>query len=105
VSLLAVTAQPLNELDYVGITPHPSRKPAKVGQRFHCECVVACVAHIAIDTVGVWPIRLHRYGGETFFLDEPLRDLGAVVVKVVVPWDASPSSTTRASPMRSKSGS
>jgi hypothetical protein len=78
-----VFAQPLNELDYVGITPHPSRKPAKVGQRFHSKCVVACVVHIAIDTVGVWPIRLHRYSGETFFLDEPFRDLGAVVVKVV----------------------
>ena len=78
-----VFPQPLKELYNIGVAPHPCGEPTKASQRFNRKPVVARASYIAIDTVGVWPISLDSYGLETFFLNEPLRDLSTVVVKLV----------------------
>ena len=75
--------QPLEELDHVGIAPHPRRKPPKVGERFNGKNVVTGSVQVAVDAVGIGPISLDRDGRKAFLLDKPLRDLGALVVKLV----------------------
>ena len=76
-------AQPLDELDHVGVAPHPRGEAPEVGERFYGIDIVAHAAHVAVDAVGVGPIGLDRDGREAFLLDEPLRDLGALAVELV----------------------
>jgi hypothetical protein len=39
--------QSLEELDYVGIAPHPRREPPEVGERFYGKNVVTRGVHVA----------------------------------------------------------
>jgi hypothetical protein len=80
---VVVRSQPLDELDHLGVAPHPGWEAAEVGERFNGGDVVAHTAHVAVDAVGVGPIGLDRDGCEAFLLDEPLGDLGALVVELV----------------------
>ena len=76
-------AQPLNEFDHNGVTPHPSGEPAKSRKRFVWIRVVARAAHVAMDTRRIWPIRLNRDHSKAFFSDKPFRDCRALGVKFV----------------------
>src|SRR5258707_4333094 len=51
VKLIVVGAQPLDEFDYRGVTPHPRRKAPQTGERFYCFGVALLAAHIAIHAI------------------------------------------------------
>src|ERR1700681_1154151 len=72
-----VRSQPLDKLDHIGVAPHPSWEAPKVAERFLSIHIIARIAHIAVDAVGVWPVRLDRDGRKALLLDQPFRDLGA----------------------------
>src|SRR3981189_2554384 len=55
-----VRSQPLDKLNHIGIAPHPSREAPKVAECFRTIHTIAYIAHIAVDAVGVWPVRLDR---------------------------------------------
>ena len=80
-----VRSQPLDQLHYIDIAPHPPREAPKVAERLLGIHIVAGIAHIAVDAVGVRPIRLDRDGGETLLLGKPFRNLGALAVELVRP--------------------
>src|ERR1700716_1704748 len=61
----------------------PRREPPEVGECFYGKNVVTCGVDVAVDAVGVGPISLDRDGRKAFFLDKPLGDLGALVVKLM----------------------
>ena len=81
--MLVKISQPFYEFDHNCITPHPSGETAKSRKRFVWIRVVARAAHVAMDTRGIWPIRLNRDHGKAFFSDEPFRDCRALGVKFV----------------------
>ena len=81
--LIVICAQPVDELDHRGVAPHPRGKAPEPGERFYCVGVALLAAHIAIHAIGAGPIRLCGNGRKTFFLDEPLGDLGALPIKLV----------------------
>ena len=80
---VVVPAQPLDELDHVGVAPHPGRKTPEAGQRFAGVGVVAGAAHVAVHARGVGPIGLDGDGHDAAFRDESLRDPGALAVELV----------------------
>jgi len=80
---VVVFTKPLDELDHVGVAPHPGWEAPEVGEPFYGIDVVAHAAHIAVDAVSVGPIGLDRHGRKTLLLDQPPGDPGALVVEVV----------------------
>jgi hypothetical protein len=80
---IVVCSQPLDELDHLFVAPHPGRETPEVGERFHGIDRVARATDVAIDGVSVGPVGFHRHAGETFFVNEPLRDLGTLAVELV----------------------
>src|SRR5919106_2477740 len=80
---VVVRPQPLDELDHVGVAPHPRRKASEVGERLYGIEVIAHASHVAVDAVRVGPIGFDRDRREAFLLDQPLGDLGALAVELV----------------------
>src|SRR2546427_4317400 len=80
---IVVGPQPADKVKDVGITPHPGRKTFEIRQGLDALGIVADSTHVAIDAVGVWPIRLDGDRGETLLLDEALGDLGALPIELV----------------------
>ena len=78
-----VRSQPLDKLDHIGVASHPSWEAPKVAERFLSIHIIARIAHIAVDAVGVWPVPLDRDGCKALLLDQPFRDLGALAVELV----------------------
>jgi hypothetical protein len=76
-------SQPRDELDYIGIAPHPARKAAKVGQRLLRAGVVARATDEQVDAVCIGPLGLGRYGTGSALGDHPLRDLRTLPVELV----------------------
>src|SRR6266850_8299858 len=81
--LVIVGMQPPDKFDHVGIAPHPSWKALEPIESRDGIRVFAHAAHVAIDAISVRPIGFHRDRREVFFLDEPLRDLGALAIELV----------------------
>ena len=80
-----VSAQPPHEVEHIGVAPHPGREAPEPRKSFGGVGVVRLAAHIAIDPIGVGPVRFHRDGGEALLPDQPLGDLGALPVELVRP--------------------
>src|SRR6202030_2372133 len=55
---VVVRSQPLEKLNHIGVAPHPSRKAPEVGERLLGIDIVTGTANIAVDAVGIRPIRL-----------------------------------------------
>ena len=81
--LIVVLAQPADEIEDIGIAPHPLREPFETAQRFHAIDVVARAANEPIDAIGVRPICFHRDGVEAALRDQPFGNLRANPVKLV----------------------
>ena len=82
---VVVLAQPLDELDDVGVAPHPDRKAPEARQGLIGARVVADTAHVAVDPVGVRPIRLDGDGGVARVGDQTLCDLHSLPVELMRP--------------------
>src|SRR4030095_6622585 len=80
---IVVGPQPADKIKYVDITPHPGGEMFEVRQGLDALDIVADPAHVAIDAVGLWPIRLDGHRGETLLLKKALGDLGALPIELV----------------------
>ena len=97
-----VLAQPADEIAHLGVSPHPGRKARKGGP---LRRRILEMPHIMIDAGGIRPVRLDGDEAKSLLDDELARDAFAHPVEfAMVPCVASPSSTMRASPIRSSSG-
>src|ERR1700730_7011553 len=59
---IVVRSQPLDKLHDIGVAPHPSRKAPEVAERLLTIDIGTGTANIAVDAVGVRPVRLDRDG-------------------------------------------
>jgi hypothetical protein len=80
---VVVRAQPLDEIDDVGVAPHPRREAAEVAERRRSARLGAHAANMAIDAIGVRPVRLDCHCREALLDDQPLRDRRAQPVELV----------------------
>jgi hypothetical protein len=76
-------AQPPDEVENVGVPPHPGREAAKAAERIDRIGVVARSRDVAVDAQGVGPIGLSGDRAEAFLFDQALRDLGALAIELV----------------------
>ena len=76
-------AQPLHEVEHIGVAPHPARKALEVPQRGFGVPLLARPAHPAVDAIGVGPVCLDRHQAEPLLGDERLRQLGAQAIELV----------------------
>ena len=80
--VVAVT-QPADEVQHVGIAPHPGREAPEVGEGLIGCRVCIESAHEMVDAIRIRPIGLHSDCSEPQFLDEPLADVGARSIELV----------------------
>ena len=85
IDVFVVILQPTNEIQHVRIAPHPRREAVKTAECIDAVNVRRCPAHIAVDPIGIRPIRLSGHRVESFFHNEAFGDLGALAVKLVSP--------------------
>ena len=81
--LVVVLAQPADEIEHVGVSPHPLRKTLKPAQRFHAVAVFARASDKPIDAIRIRPICFHGHGAKAALRDQDLRDLRANPIKLV----------------------
>ncbi len=75
--------EPFDERQNIAVSPHPSRETPKVRQCSIGILVIGQPHHVAVDPVGVGPIGLDRYCGESTLVDQTAGDAGSFPVKVV----------------------
>jgi hypothetical protein len=80
---VVVRSQPLDELHHLDVAPHPPGETPEIGERFGGIEIVAGTADIAVDPVGVGPVRLDRDGREPLLVDQPLGDPGSLAIELV----------------------
>ena len=83
IAAVVVRAQPADEVEHLGVAPHPGREALKAAQRLLGVRVLAGPADVAVDAVGVGPVGLDGDAGETLLLDQPAGDQGALAVELV----------------------
>jgi hypothetical protein len=62
---VVVAAQPADEIEHVGVAPHPLWEPREAGEGIGGVGIVAHSAHEPVDTIRVGPVRFHRHPGES----------------------------------------
>ena len=81
--LIVVLAQPADEIEDVGVSPHPLRKTLEPAQRFHAVAVFARAADKPVDAIRIRPICFHGHGAKAALRNQDLRDLSANPIKLV----------------------
>ena len=81
--LVVVLAQPADEIEDIGIAPHPLREPLKSVQGLDAVDVAASVANEPIHSIGIRPIGFNRDRVEPALRDEQFRNLRANPIKLV----------------------
>ena len=98
-------AQPADEIEHLGVAPHPGREAAEVAQRLLGVGVLGRPVHVAVDAVGVGPVGLDGDRAEAVLVDQPPGDPGPLAVELVRPVRGLADQDERASPIRSSSAS
>ena len=80
---VVVRAEPADEIEDVGVAPHPGGEAPEAGQRFDGIRVCAGATNVAVHAIGVGPVGFDGDGGEPFLGDQPLRDQRAFPVELV----------------------
>jgi hypothetical protein len=80
---IVVVPEPLYKLHDVRVSPHATWKSLERRERLYCRRIVTSVLHVAVNAVGIWPVRLHCNRPEAFLFNQPFCDLRSGVVKVV----------------------
>ena len=75
--------EPFDELDDVGIPPHPCGEPLEVGQRLDGAAVGALVSDVAIHPIRIGPIGLDHDRAKPALDDEPPRHVCAMRIELV----------------------
>ena len=81
--LVVVLAQPADEIEDIGVAPHPLRKTLEPAQCFHAIVVIARAADKPIDAICVRPIRFHCHGIKAALRNQDLRNLSANPIELV----------------------
>src|SRR6185369_10700981 len=81
--IVVVRTEPSDEIEDVGVSPHPRRESLKTVQRGNGILIVADAANIFIDPIGIRKIRLDGYGDESFIRDQSFCNLRALAIKLV----------------------
>ena len=81
--LRIVIPQPADEIDDVGVAPHPGRETLKSAQRFFGIPILAVSANKAAHPQCIWPICFPRHDGEILFGHEPLGNFSARLVELM----------------------
>ena len=76
-------AQPADEIEHVGVAPHPGGEALEVGQRLRGPGVAPRPSHEAVDAPGVGEVGLCCDAAEAEVDDEPLGQLGSPLVELV----------------------
>ena len=76
-------AQPLDEVEYHGVAPHPGGKTLETAERLVGILVITEAAYIAIDAEGVGPVGFDGHGVEAFFLDQAFGNLSALAIELM----------------------
>src|SRR5687768_1717308 len=79
------TAEPANQVQKIGVAPHPARKAFEFVEGHESARVGRLAANVAMDAKNVGPICFQRDDIEAFFLDEAFGDLGAGFVELMRP--------------------
>ncbi len=82
---LVEVAQPTDEVQDVGVPPHPGRKATKSGERVGSVGILAGPGYVAVDAQRIGPVALDGDRGESLLLDQPLGDLDTFAVELVRP--------------------
>ena len=80
---LVVVPQPTDEIDDVGVAPHPRRKSLEVAECLDRMLIAGSAEHISIHAIRVRPIRLDSNGREALRLNQPAGDEGTCPVELV----------------------
>jgi hypothetical protein len=83
VQALVVGAQPPDEVQHVGVAPHPCGEAPEAAQRLLGAAVLATAADVAVNAGGVGPISLDGDRGEAVLRDQALRDPCSLAVELV----------------------
>ena len=83
--LVVMLTQPADEIEHIGVAPHPLRETFETAQRVHAVEIGTFASNETIDAVSVRPIGFHRDGVEAALINQPLGDEGALPVKFVRP--------------------
>ena len=75
--------EPSDKIQHVGVSPHPLRETFKATERFHAVAILAYATDEPVDAISVRPVRFHGDGVKTSLLNQPLRNLSALPVKLV----------------------
>src|SRR5258708_3642534 len=81
--LVVVFAQPADEVQNIGIAPHPRWETLETSERFVGVAIRAIAANVPVDAVSVWPIGLNDHATELLLLDQALRNPGAFAIKLM----------------------
>ena len=81
--LVIVLAKPSNEVENVGVAPHPGGKPFEVAESFTVVSIAWIATNKAIDAIGIRPIGFDGHSRELLFCNQPLRNLRALVVELM----------------------
>jgi len=78
-----VGAQPTDEVEHIGVAPHPGGKAREAAQGLLGVGVGSCPADMAVDALGVGPVTLDGDGSEAKLADQPLGYACALAVELV----------------------
>src|SRR5438270_4747960 len=67
----------------IDVAPHPHRKALQSCKGLGACRIIVRTAYVAIDAIGIWPIRLDSYSSEAFLYDQALCDLCTRLVELV----------------------
>jgi hypothetical protein len=88
-----VLSQPTDELDDIGVSPHPSRKSLEPGKRVDDFRVAFIAVNEPVYTVRVGPIGFDGDRVEVLFFDQALCDFCALFVELMGAMRCPPRST------------
>jgi hypothetical protein len=78
-------AQPADEVQHIGVGPHPGREASEIRERLNRVFVSARRSYEPIDAIRVRPIGLDGDRSESLFGNQPPRDEGTLSVELVRP--------------------
>ena len=82
---VVVRAKPSDEVEDVGVAPHPRRESTEAAERLLGVAIAPLTADVTVDPGGIGPVALDRDGGEPEFPDQALRDAGSLSIELVRP--------------------
>jgi hypothetical protein len=84
VATVVVRAQLADEVEHLGVTPHPGGEALEAAEGLLRVGVLARPAHVAIDAICIGPIGLDRDAGKALLLDQPAGDQGPLPIELVI---------------------